>query len=191
MNRDLFLAILAMDSYNRGYGSGLKDLGEEGQIGNAILLTAPSQAGWEDAGFYALAYNVSGLKDSDANPLFGTNGTAISYRSTNFDAGGSIFGFFNSPLWQDIRSGWSVGADLAGAQAGLSLDFYNAVKGDGADPRETDITVTGHSLGGGLAGLVANLYGRQATIFDHMTYGPISSTALSSNDNIGIERWAA
>jgi hypothetical protein len=27
MNRDLFLAILSMDSYNRGYGVGIKDLG--------------------------------------------------------------------------------------------------------------------------------------------------------------------
>ena len=37
MNRDLFLAILAMDSYHCGYGVSIKDLPESGQIGNATI----------------------------------------------------------------------------------------------------------------------------------------------------------
>ena len=35
MNRDLFRAILSMDSYNRGYGVGIKDFPESGWIANA------------------------------------------------------------------------------------------------------------------------------------------------------------
>ena len=36
MNRDLFLAILSMDSYQRGYDVQLRGLSESGNIGNAI-----------------------------------------------------------------------------------------------------------------------------------------------------------
>lgn len=39
MNRDLFLAILAMDSYHRGYGQGIKE-GHHGlaKIGKAVII---------------------------------------------------------------------------------------------------------------------------------------------------------
>ncbi len=58
MNRNLFLAILGMDSYNRGYGVGINSLDESGQLGNATLLAATNdqKAGWEAAGFYAMAF---------------------------------------------------------------------------------------------------------------------------------------
>lgn len=36
MNRDLFLAILAMDSYNRGYGQGLKFFGNSDAQGTML-----------------------------------------------------------------------------------------------------------------------------------------------------------
>ena len=39
MNRDLFLAILSMDSYNRGYGQGITGLSNTGLIGNASILS--------------------------------------------------------------------------------------------------------------------------------------------------------
>ena len=73
MNRDLFLAILAMDSYNRGYGQGIKGLLETGQLGKATLLAATSEQknGWETAGFYAIAYDVS--------QVAGLSGTVVKY----------------------------------------------------------------------------------------------------------------
>ncbi|HEX8263300.1 MAG TPA: hypothetical protein VF547_10550, partial [Allosphingosinicella sp.] len=135
---------------------------------NSLGLSDGTYNAWQEKGFYASAYDVDGAG------IDGLVGTVISYRGTNFNF--SWLNFFNSPLWQDIRSGWSVGAGVAGAQATMALDFYHAVKGDGVDPRDAEITTTGHSLGGGLAGLAANLYGREAILFDHMTYGPISST---------------
>jgi hypothetical protein len=38
MNRDLFLAILSMDSYNRGYGQSIKNLPDLGSVGNASIM---------------------------------------------------------------------------------------------------------------------------------------------------------
>ena len=79
MDRDLFLAILAMDSYHRGYDVGISGLAETGQLGNATLLapTTQQKAGWEDKGFYAIAYDVSNVTG------FGTAGKVISYRGTD------------------------------------------------------------------------------------------------------------
>lgn len=69
----LMHAILAMDSYNRGYNEGIVGLGGIGsQIGNATVLQQSNvNAGSEEftAGFYAVAYNFGGQ-------------TVISYRGT-------------------------------------------------------------------------------------------------------------
>jgi len=74
---DLFLAILAMDSYNRGYGAGIAGLSD--QVDTAIG-TATVRKRLQDvsdtfvpeaqaAGFYAIAYDWNGQ-------------TVISYRGT-------------------------------------------------------------------------------------------------------------
>jgi hypothetical protein len=66
MKRDLFLAILSMDSYNRSYGQHLTGLddGYEGRgqvfLGNALLQKnsfrdLPNSAA---SGFYAIAYTA-------------------------------------------------------------------------------------------------------------------------------------
>ena len=63
MSRDLFLAILSMDSYNRGYGAGIKDLPETGTLGRSTIreFGEDEQVGWEAAGFYAIAYDMTGV----------------------------------------------------------------------------------------------------------------------------------
>jgi len=69
----------------------------------------------------------------------------------------------------DPATGWGTGAGAAtSTQALLAVEFYQTVInsiGVGAD-----VTITGHSMGGGLAGYVAGLYGRNAIIFDNMDY---------------------
>lgn len=73
ISKDLFLAILAMDSYNRGYGAGLADervddpdgldLGD--RVGSATSKTF-DQTGidqtdydvWQSDDFYAIAYDI-------------------------------------------------------------------------------------------------------------------------------------
>jgi hypothetical protein len=144
ISRDLFFAILSMDSYNRDYGFSVRI--SVSTIGNAEILsrdrlqiTQQQYESWQSAGFYALAYDLTGAG------IAGLSGTVISYRGTNFNINWNPLTFRSSPLIADVINGWSVGAGLAGAQAGLALDFYNAVKRDGIDAR---ITPTGHSLGG-------------------------------------------
>ncbi len=162
LSRDMFLAILSMDSYNRGYGFGVGQLPETGGLGNATLLAANSQqqSGWQATGFYAIAYDMTDVEN------FADGERVISYRGTNYDGTGD----YNK--YRDIWNGWTVGAGFGGAsQAQLSLDFYRAVAGreavQGANP---NIILTGHSLGGGLAGFVGALSNGEAVIFDHMPF---------------------
>ena len=75
ISKDLFLSILSMDAYNRGYDAGIAGLGGEGsQIGNATIgrdaeqRLSPGTA--QAAGFYASAYTLNGE-------------TIISYRGTD------------------------------------------------------------------------------------------------------------
>jgi hypothetical protein len=79
MNRDVFLSLLALDSYNRGYGEvvftqprgGGAVQNEAGRtIGNATIVDVPLPQGSLAAGFYAIAYDWNGE-------------TVISYRGTN------------------------------------------------------------------------------------------------------------
>ena len=81
MNRNLFLAILAMDSYNRGYGVGIKGLGGVGSgIGDATILSQSDTLAGSlsvSAGFYAIAYDMTGVAG------FAAGERVISYRGTD------------------------------------------------------------------------------------------------------------
>jgi len=128
-------SILALDSYNRGYNPGV-ELNGSTISGLTILpreavgIDDPSYAAWQAANFYAAAY-----QDLSGNIV-------ISYRGTDDPASDSV--------------GWSGGAGFQTAQAELAAKFYYQVKQ--AYPGAT-ITLTGHSLGGGLAGLIAKMTG--------------------------------
>lgn len=58
MNNNLFKAILAMDSYNRGHGQGIVISGSK--IGNAIIYDTKGDVVAQAAGFYGVAYQVAG-----------------------------------------------------------------------------------------------------------------------------------
>ncbi len=87
ISKDLFLSILAMDAYNRGYGSGLNIQGST--IGSAITTTDSEREFWDpnappdaltkgrSAGLYAISYAITGTgTDLDGK-------TVISYRGTD------------------------------------------------------------------------------------------------------------
>jgi hypothetical protein len=168
MNRDLFLSILALDSYNRGYGQRVSGLANTGLLGNARIKTdsivefdsaggTPSQ----DADFYAVAYTYNGE-------------TIISYRGTD-------------NLVKDAISGYGVGAGIAGVPQGdLAIAFYQNVTGQNIFNANVlgNVVLTGHSLGGGLAGLVSTLTGVEAVGYDYMPF------ANAANDNL-IQEMAA
>jgi hypothetical protein len=92
VNREVFLSLLALDAYNRGYGqtviatkgdtnSGVNEIGRS--IGNARVSAQsdvdPDSNG-VNAGFYAIAYDWNNSGNTE---------TVISFRGTNFGSGAS------------------------------------------------------------------------------------------------------
>lgn len=73
VSKDLYLAILALDAYNRGYDPGMVVSGD--RIGSARIATDSSirlgEESTKAAGFYAIAYD---------DPTYGK---IISYRGTH------------------------------------------------------------------------------------------------------------
>lgn len=138
----LEMSLLAMQAYNNGPGAGVLGL-NHAQIGDAIWsMDAPSDGN----GFAGMAYNLNGQ-------------TIISYRGTD------------DPL-DDLLSGYALalgaGSTFGTPQVTEALAFYKELAG--SDPREANIILTGHSLGGGLAGYVAAVYSKSAFIFDNMPF---------------------
>ena len=167
ISNELFLAILSMDAYNRGYlaAMGTKDSGIGGtSIGNATIGNSSSVLGTEisqNASFFAQSYTLDGK-------------TIISYRGTDNARGDASSLFTNGDAW----NGFPTGAGLQSNQAMLAIDFYKSVLGS-SDPQSANVVLTGHSLGGGLAGYVAALYGKTAIVFDQMPFTVAASNAYS------------
>lgn len=118
MNTELFKAILAMDSYNRGYGQGINfgintdavgiTIGNATVLNNSSILKASDGVTRLDIpeGFYAIAYNYNGE-------------AVISYRGTDENVV-SPWGTNGS----DLLNGYGVGAGYPMApQAFLALQF--------------------------------------------------------------------
>ena len=174
---ELMNAILSMDAYNRGYDPGVR-FHADGDSVNKVLgdATIIRQSDVEfgdpgfDANFYALAYNRNGT-------------TIISYRGTDDPAGTITSSFFDGDIW----NGWTIGAGNDDAQqAELAIRFYQDVV-DQVQPTLTDYTnngvvLTGHSLGGGLAGYIGGLYANEADIFDNMTFERAANNTYTSTD---------
>lgn len=184
MNRKVFLSILAMDAYQRGYAPGI-DLGSSSdaigtEIGNARIIVRSSSdstnAGVQ-AGFYAVAYQWGADK-------------VISYRGTDFDVTNSfqrgdgvttkLDKAINSEFLKDLINGWSTflaGGQTLPAQFNHARAFFTAVSGggdfevNGGGPVYNDIIVTGHSLGGALAGFIDARVDIKSYLVDPIPYG--------------------
>ena len=77
ISKDLFLAILSMDSYNRGYNSGINFSVPNSNIGNAVVYTEKGDAEAQSAGFFAVAYDTSAVFG------FSAGEKTIAYRGTD------------------------------------------------------------------------------------------------------------
>lgn len=109
MNRDLFLALMALDSYNRGNDRSPKisrigasspgsDIGL--RLGNAVITRDDLSSVASASGFYALAYGWNGEK---------------------------IVSFRGADGLNEVTKGWTIGAGWTDqAQANLAVDFYHA-----------------------------------------------------------------
>lgn len=125
MNKDLFLAILAMDAYNRGYGEGIANLGGVGsQLGDAKIIRQ-SDFKPDTPGVNAVAYEWT-QKDQPTK-------TVISYRGTDNVTGEDPGTYGGSDLW----NGWVTGAGVVAKQTELAEQFYKTVTGRSA-PRMTN-----------------------------------------------------
>lgn len=79
-SKDLFLSILAMDSYSRGYNAGIEGLGGEGEkVGFATIGKDAEQllgqGGAQAASFHAISYDIGETGPGDLK-----DNTVISYR---------------------------------------------------------------------------------------------------------------
>ena len=112
ISSDLFMSILSLDAYNRGYGAGISGLGGTGsEIGNATILDVDIPTNSQAEGFYAVAYTLS--------------------------------------------------------QFALAKQFFDAV--DAANGN-APMLLTGHSLGGALAGITAALTGTASVLVDNIGF---------------------
>jgi hypothetical protein len=128
MNRDLFLAILSMDSYNRGYGRGIKfTVGESTaprnesgvQIGTAVVRAQSNVLDGSDAvnaGFYAIAYDMTGVAG------FVSGERVIAYRGTD----GILAG--------DLLYGWTLGGGGVDFQPAMLTANHRAVAANDNQP---------------------------------------------------------
>ena len=156
MNPDLFLAILNMDSYNRGYNPGILDLPLRGQIGNARIgsldllgVDEAKYAEWQSVGFYAASYHLNGEN-------------VLVYRGSDDRV-------------LDVIDGYGTGIGLSfSPQAILALEAAQNLAGfsrySANHQSMQNLVLSGHSLGGGLAGYVGGLYGSKAVLYDPMMF---------------------
>lgn len=171
-------AVFAMDAYehNSNDGSWSDDLAaffslDDNELGNYTLIDVSAGEEQLSNNFFAMAYSSSGQ-------------TIISYRGTS-----NLFGsnFVNG----DIYNGYGVGAGFPGGPDAMNaVAFYQEVADLLDDPWRgaTDITLVGHSLGGGLAGYVGAIYGLKGDLFDNMTFNAAAASAYSQSlpsQNIG------
>ncbi len=171
MSDKLTYAILAMDAYNRGYGAKLPGLSDAPgtKIGLATILSSDGNASAQKIGFYALAYELEGK-------------TVVSFRGTD------ELNIFNRA--NDIFNGWVGGAGFISTQAKRAAQYYESVVENSLYQRTSDVLLTGHSLGGGLAGYVAALSNGQAYIYDAMPFAAAAVTStIQENINKGLKNF--
>ena len=150
ISQNIMQAVLAMDSYNRGYDRRIElNAAEIGQyaiandsfnLGQDVFDNRRDQ----NIGFFAQAYEHDGE-------------TVISYRGTDATLLDGVYG-------------WPTGAgEPAAGQNIMALEFYRAIAGS-TDPRFADISLTGHSMGAGFAGFVGAAFLKESVLFDNMEF---------------------
>lgn len=179
---ELFLAILSMDAYNRGYNAGFSNIIDEdigldsnsglggvgSEIGDAVVVRQDNSEQAQSIGFYAVSYQWGGK-------------SIVSYRGTD----NLNFPFSSS---NDIANGWINATGTTTQQAELALEFYQEVTGQSVFNNSTplDTIVTGHSLGGGLAQIVSSLSGVTGYGFDWMPAGLAAAALAIVEDDAAI-----
>ena len=149
----LMSAILSLNAYDRGSFYGL-DLRSNTAIGQFTAAT--------DHADDAISFNASVFQEGAS--------TVIAYRGTN-------------SAW-DVTNGWLLGGGALTAQTEAAALLYREVTGQtsGQIAASSNVTLVGHSLGGGLAGFVSSVYGSPSITFNTMGY-VVGAQTLFANLN--------
>lgn len=140
------LSVLSLDSYGREINAGLIDPtsetpGLQGNLGSISYLGSSRDfLPATGSGFYATVYSVNGE-------------IVIAFRGTDGDG--------------DLAEDALFVAGQVGPQTQLAFELYETVR---AAYPTSSIVLTGHSLGGALAGTVAAVRGLEAVIFDNVGF---------------------
>ena len=133
----------------------------------AVLSAAVYQHGRKKENIIGFDTNINGL---NAVELLHTAPSSSGFEASAYSYDGKIviaFAGTNTDEWQDI---WAdIGIGLLGslnAQVIEAAKFYLNIKAQYGD----NIVFTGHSLGGGLASLMAVFFNRPATTFDEAPF---------------------
>lgn len=137
------------------------------ELGLAVLSAAVYQYDREDENKVTIIESITGL---NALELLHTPPSSSGFEASAYSYDGKIviaFAGTNTDEWQDI---WAdIGIDLLGslnAQVIEAAKFYLDIKAQYGD----NIVFTGHSLGGGLASLMAVFFNRPAATFDEAPF---------------------
>ena len=208
---DFLYALLALDAYNRHDDEKLRNISNtDGKQLSADIGTIKFEVssdvlenrqigvlqGSQASGFSASQYSLG-------------EDTIIAYRGTDFPNEISLSAF--GDFFADVLNGWAqsfnaidsetidltnFNNDKLNFQPYFARQFYDLVTGnkvfpsieDGEQP--SDVILTGHSLGGSLAGFVGSLTDNQTVVFNEL---PFLGAALTSsinnfyNQNISLE----
>jgi pimeloyl-ACP methyl ester carboxylesterase len=166
-------AVFAMNAYEHNPDDGswtFADLAQffpdldEIELGDYVLADVSTQTEQKQNNFFAISYTSN-------------SGTIIAYRGT------TNIGFFSST--GDLYNGYGIALGSPyGNDANDAVKFYQQVADLEDDPPQGgggEITVVGHSLGGGLAGFVGAIYGLQGVLFDNVTFNNAAANAYTDS----------
>lgn len=136
------------------------------EIGLSVISTAVYQY---QRPFENLIANDGFIEGIGANEITHTYNASSGFEASAYSYDGKItiaFAGTNTDEWQDLWNNGNLGLGSLSAQAIEAAKFYLDIKAQYGD----NIVFTGHSLGGGLASLMAVFFNRPATTFDEAPF---------------------
>ncbi len=119
------------------------------------------------------------------NPDSHFNDPATGFEAVSFKRGDDIVISFAGTYEKDLTGDWMANTGLAtgfgSAQLLQAAEYYLSIKNDPRYQGAT-ITLTGHSLGGGLAALVGVFFGIKAVTFDQAPFANSAESGLLTPD---------